>query len=276
MAVPEGTTKWDNSVMHVNVPRDTIIANIKRNIQWHLPQARAHQPTTQNIAIVGGGWSLKDPKVYEELRQLYFDGVCIVALNGAAKWLMERNLKPSMHIIMDARPENIQFIEEPIPGCKYFLASQCDPSLFELAQDRDTYIYHVTTEDSDIERKLLDDHYAKRWAKVHSASCVGVVSIMLVRVLGFQFQHLFGLDSCYPDDGGYHHAYPQDLNDNEGAGTFWCADREFICSAWQAAQATSFINMVRQMGNVLRLSVHGDGLLGHMLQTGADLSKTKE
>jgi len=274
--IPEGTQKWDNSVMTVNVEREVIIDHITRNIQRHLPQARPHNPNVQKVAIVGGGWSLNDPKVYAELVALYQQGTPFVALNGAASWLMERNLKPSMQVMLDARMDNVQFVETPISNCKYFIASQCHPAVFDKLEGRNVTIYHATTEDSDIERQILDDYYLGRWTKVHSASCVGVVSILLLRVLGFQFQHLFGMDSCYPPDGSYHHAYPQSLNDNEGSGDFWCSGRKFHCSAWQAAQATSFFNLVRQMGDKFFLSIHGDGLLKHMLQTGANLAKTKE
>jgi hypothetical protein len=88
---------------------------------------------------------------------------------------------------------------------------------------------------------------------------------MLCRILGFEFQHIFGVDSCYAPTGE-HHAYPQALNDDEGSGTFKTSDgRVFRCSAWQASQAQTFMEMVQVYHKEIQISVHGDGLIAHLL-----------
>lgn len=264
------TVKWDRSVMKLNVSRETIIENIRHNIQRQVPQHRPHVEQPQHIAIVGGGWSLND--TLRELRDLYFAGVKLVALNGAAKWLVERNLKPSMHVILDAREVNAGFVSD-IPGCKYFLASQTHPSVFDACEGKDAYIFHAMADGSDRERALLDEHYAGRWHATPSAGTVGVVSILLCRELGFRFQHLFGIDSCY-SPGMAHHAYPQAVNDAEGTALFRCAGRDFTCSAAQASQAGNFIDLIRANKDSIQLAIHGDGLLAHILKTGAELKGT--
>lgn len=267
------TTRWDRSVMKVNVPRETIIENIRQNIKRSLPQHRPHVEQATHVAIVGGGWSLDD--TLPDLRELWFKGAKIVALNGAAKWLVERNIRPSMHVIMDAREDNAGFVID-IPGCKYFLASQTHPKVFDACEGKDTYIFHAMTDGSDIEKAILDEHYDKHWHPVASAGMVGMVAIMLLREMGFRFQHLFGLDSCYSQDLK-HHAYPQALNDHEGYGRFryvtrdGTGHRDFYCSAAQATQAETFRDIIRQIGEHLQLAVYGDGLLAHILKTGAEL-----
>lgn len=269
---PEGAKKWDSSVMKLNVPSELILENININIRKQLPQHQPYETQSQHVAIVGGGWSLTD--TFEELRELYFNGVKLIALNGSANWLMERNLRPSIHIVMDARPENLPFIEKPIPNCKYFLASQCHPSLVDACEGRDVRLFHVISSEAEKERELLDTFYMKHWHQVPGAGTVGIVALMLVRMLGFRFQHLFGIDSCYAPDG-QHHAYPQNLNDGEGSAIFWCAGRKFRCSAWQASQAENFRKVIAAHGEHLQLSIHGDGVLAHMLRTGAGLEEDK-
>jgi hypothetical protein len=268
--------KWDRSIMGVNQQAWIIRSNVRRNIRRQIPQLAPHNPQpNQHIAIVGGGWSLNDPVVYEELRSLYFEGVKLVALNGAARWLMERNLRPSLHIVLDSRAQNIAFVRDPIPGCRYMLASQCDPSLFDACEDRDTTIFHLHSEDEENARrpdpisKRIDSFYNGRWTKVPTAGTVGVVAPMLCRILGFEFQHIFGLDSCYDQATGNHHAYPQALNDGEGSVDFSSGDRVFHCSAWQASQAQTFMDMLSAYGNVLQIEVHGDGLIAHMIKQAA-------
>ncbi len=260
--------KWDPSVMTVNVDEATLHANIAASLKRPLPQLASYAPNSQHIAIVGGGWSLED--TVNELRSLYHapNGVKIVALNGAGRWLYERNLRPSMQIVLDAREENAAFLAEPVPGCKYFLASQCHAAVFEACEGRDVTVFHVAGEADAAMNKLFDDHYLGRWTRVPTAGTVGMVAIMLCRLLGFRFQHLFGVDSCYRPDGK-HHAYDQPLNDGEGAILFRLAgdEREFLCSAWQASQVPTFIDMIRAWGSQVELEIHGDGLLAHILAT---------
>lgn len=258
--------------MRVNTPRYVIVENIRQSIARQLPQLYPHPDNPQHVALVGGGWSLDD--TYDELRQLYFDGVKLVALNGSAKWLMERNLRPSMHIILDARRENSEFIT-PIPKVKRFFASQVGGAVFEAAKGLgdEVYVFHAIADGADIESDILDEFYAKRWLKIPTAGTVGCTSIMLLRMLGFRYQHLFGIDSCFsPKEAGKHHAYPQSMNDNDGSAIFNIAGRDFECSAWQASQAKNFMDMLSINGEFIELEVHGDGMLAHILKTGADLS----
>lgn len=269
--------KWDRSVMRVNQQAWVIRKNIRRNITRHIPQLMGYQEQpNQHIAIVGGGWSLKDPEVFEELRQLYFDGVKIVAINGAGKWLMERNIRPGTLICMDSRPVNVEFVKEPIPGCRYLLSSQCDPSMFDACEDRDVTIFHLHSENELAINKRLDSHYNGRWQKVPTAGTAGIVAPLIGRILGFRFQHLFGIDSCYAPDGA-HHAYEQSWNDGEGSVPFQASSgRVFKCSAWQASQAQTFVEMISIYGDQINITVHGDGLIAHLLETAATSTDKKE
>ncbi len=266
--------KWDASIMRVNTSRESLIENIQSSIRRQLPQAYPHPDNPQHVALVGGGWSLDD--TYEQLRELYFDGVKLIALNGSAKWLMERNLRPSMHIILDARPQNAEFIVD-VPNCKYFFASQCAPELFDAAKDKDAYLFHAVADSADIEDGILNEFYNKKWMKIPTAGTVGVTSIMLLRYLGFRYQHLFGIDSCFsPKVRGKHHAYAQPLNENDGSAIFEIAGREFECSAWQASQAKNFMDMISVNGDFVDLQIYGDGMLAHILKTGANMSDMQE
>ena len=260
---------WDASVMRVNVERERIVENIRHSITLQLPQLRPHAESPNHIAIVGGGWSLDE--TYHDLRALYHDGVKLVALNGSAKWLMERNLRPSVHIMLDARPGNIAFVTEAVPHCQYFLASQCAPELFAAVADRNVTIFQAVPKEGDIETQLLDGYYGEgRWIRVPTAGTVGVTSLMVMRLLGFRYQHLFGLDSCFSPEGK-HHAYAQAMNDRDGSGIFEIAGRRFRCAAWQAAQAQNFMDMLSINGDHVQLAVYGDGMLAHILKTGATL-----
>lgn len=285
--LPEGLSDPVDMVegFKVNTSNEQIIKNIEHSIRLQLPQFdQQNLQYGAEICIVGGGWSLDETK--DELLDICWNrGASIIALNGAAKWLMERNIRPAIHMILDARPENAEFVID-IPGCKYLIASQCAPETFEACKDKETYIYHVVQSDKAVNaedytpepERILDEYYNKHWISVIGGSTVGLRAIALARMLGFESIHLFGIDSCYSPTGE-HHAYPQELNDGEGSGRMYLAlnneteleGREFRCSTWQASQAQQFRDFLATNGKYFRLHIHGDGVLAYMLKTGASL-----
>lgn len=261
------------SGFRVNTNEDKILENINSSIRRQLPQFDPHPDRPGEVAIVGGGWSLDEKEILETC---WKTGAPIIALNGAGKWLMERNIRPAVLMVLDARPQNAEFIVD-IPGCKYMIASQCDPTVFEACEG-EAYIYHVVSTDDESETKdLLDRFYQKAWVNVIGGSTVGLRSITLARMMGFRFMHLFGFDSCMSPEGEMH-PYPQEWN-VEGCGRmYWSVNgpngsegREFVCTTWQASQAQNFRDFLAKNGNHFRLSIHGDGLLAYILKTGAKL-----
>jgi hypothetical protein len=250
----------------LNTSLDRLLENVRVNCRRQLPQVWPRTPNRETIAVVGGGWSLDE--TFDELRELAWSGAKLVALNGAARWLVERNLRPSAVVILDAGPHNSRFVF-PIQDCKYFLAGQCDPATFEAAAGLETYLWHAISQED--EKTVLNDYYAGNWHGVGWTCCVAFRAVGLFRMLGFQKFHLFGVDSCYRDDGA-HHAYEQEENAHEQTAQLSVAGRVFRVSAWQVGQAVQFLDMTREVAtrNIsLQLAVHGDGLISHLVKTGA-------
>jgi hypothetical protein len=282
LSLPEGVNTEPTDMVEgfrVNTPDEQILENMRHSIRLQLPQFDPQPPRKGEICIVGGGWSLDDTKD-ELLDVCWKEGAPIIALNGAAKWLMERNIRPAVQMVLDARPENAEFIID-IPGCKYMIASQCAPETFAACEGLETYIFQSVGSDDSKHKGMwdvLNTFYDHRWVNVSGGSTVGLRAITLAKMMGFQFQHLFGIDSCYSPDGE-HHAYPQALNDGEGSSRMYLAlkngdksaGKEFRCSTWQASQAQQFKDFLAVNGNHFRLHIHGDGLLAYMLKTGASL-----
>ncbi len=232
--------------LKLNTDDDRILDNVRENIRRQHPQVRPHGLSNKETVIVGGGWSLDD--TFDDLKKLVWKGANIVACNGAGNWLMERNIRPHAIAVLDARPSNVKFVEQDIPGCKYFLASQCDPSLFEACKDRDTYIWHCLSTNSEEERKILDEYYVGNWNAVPGTCCVGFRSVCLLRMLGFIYFHIFGVDSCYGKTGE-HHAYAQPENDEEETIPIRVAGKDFVVSAWQYSHAIDFAVLTRCHGH---------------------------
>jgi hypothetical protein len=261
-----------------NVGDDVVVDNIRSAIRRGAPQCWRQPPNHERVCLVGGGPSLE--ATLPELVALHHAGAKIVALNGSAAWLLERNLRPAMHVMLDARDANAQFITDPIPQCRYALASQCAPAVWDAVADRDVWVWHALTEGG-AERPILDAYYLGAWEGVGGGTTVATRAIALLRMLGFVRFDLFGVDSCWM--GSAHHAYPQALNDHDKryAVAVTPTDdptctRVFHCAPWHLKQFEDLLQWVRVNGAHVLLAAHGDGLIAHALSTSASLTITEE
>lgn len=261
----------------LNVSEATVVANVKAALRRQLPQVRPYQPQGTPLALVAGGPSLL--ATIEELRECVFHGAQVAAVNGAYEWCIRHNIKPSVAILLDARPENAEMLAAPVPGCKYLLASQCAPETFDMVAGRDAWIFHALSYE-EAESALLDAYYGPdRYAPVTGGSTVTIRALSLLRMLGFLRMDLFGFDSCWMDlfgTGLLHHAYTQVLNDNDKqlkvqVQIDGVSVKEFICAPWHLKQWEDFQLWVKERGDLCDLHVHGEGLIAYMMKRGARL-----
>ncbi len=276
--LPKKTNRFDKHRMQMNTSQEEILANVRQNIKRPLPQMQLYDLRPKNeVAIVGGGWSTED--TIEELYELAMDRIAIIAVNGAGLYLEKKHIRPDCLILLDAKKENVAFVEEAIPDCKYFLSPQCHPSVFDACEGRDVTMFHIMTF-QEIEYAILYSHYGDNFKCVPGGSTVGLRAISLAHMLGFRLMHLFGFDSCYAPDGR-HHAYEQKWNDGEGSTDMYARLKtsagtdnvmQFRCSSWQAHQVEQFFSFLKTNGDRLKVNIHGDGLLAAMMRTGANIN----
>ena len=255
----------------LNVEEEAVRANVRHNIAQGWEQVHPHPTNDVECMIVGGGPSLAAFEA--EIKQKRAEGVKLITLNGAYNWALEHGLTPSAQIIVDARAFNARFTRPVVDGCKYLIASQCDPGVLEgLPKDR-TLLFHTM---SGLIADLLDAQYGGEWHAVPGGSTVLLRAIPLLRMLGFKRFHLYGTDSCLTD--GAHHAYAQPENDkgmvlpvttNPGG-------RIFYCHGWMISQAQEMLDLIRILGDEIELAIYGDGLLAYLLRTGAGLDGEEE
>jgi len=174
--------------------------------------------------------------------------------------------------MIDARPFNKRFVEPVRDDCLYFISTQCDPSVFEILPKDRTFYWHCTASEEAL--KVIDECYPE-YIICGGGSTVVLRAILLMRVLGFKKQILYGMDSCLVDRS--HHAYEQKENDGQPCIVpMSVGNRMFDCHPWMAYQAQEFISMVKALGDEFMLDVKGDGLIAHILKTGANLPDLEE
>lgn len=254
-----------------NTAEDVMKAQIAYAIRQQHPQARPEAMRPGTIALVGSGPSLTT--TLPTLRDMAFAGTPVVSLNGAYHYLIERNLRPSAQVVLDARPSTARFVTPVVPRCKYFIASQCHADVWAAVKDRpDTFIFHAVAPNNP-ERSVLDDYYGpNQWMPVSGGTTVFSRALMLFRQGGYVRFEVFGVDSCWLD--GQHHALDQPENDGDGhltatvhpSGSPHLA-RSFAVSSWHLKQLEDLLQIVRVNGSQFQLAFHGDGLLAYAMQS---------
>jgi hypothetical protein len=263
----------------VNVNDDLLLDNIRQSIRLGYPQIWPQPMKYDRIALVGGGPSLAD--TFSELRDLVWAGAKLVTVNGAYRYCIEHGLKPSAQVVLDARENNAKFLDPEVPGCRYYLASQCHPDIWAAVAGREyAAIFHAIGEEEGVS-EILNAYYLGQWTKVPGGTTVVMRALTLMRLLGYLRFDLFGVDSCFMGEAG--HAYAQPENDKDRRIPFKVHPtdrpdlaRVFTCSPWHLKQLEDFCQLVRVNGQHFRINVHGDGLLAYALQSSADITLSEQ
>ena len=268
---------WEGGYVNtdLDVVKQNIIDNSKLGIQPILPHGGDGET---EVMLLCGGPTLNDFE--DEIKEHRANGVKCITVNGTYNWCIERGIKPSLQCMIDARPFMLRMVEQ-VPGVtdetKYAISSQCNPEIFsKLPHDR-TYMWQVSISNDLI--PVIKEHYGEMyedWFPSPGGSTVGLRALMLIRMLGFNKIHVYGMDSCvFPDR--HHHAYEQKENDylsEKGTIPIVIGDgtrhrKVFQCQPWQAFQAREFEMMVPHMADDTQLQVHGDGLIAYLIKANA-------
>lgn len=260
---------------HVNVSDDEVVANVRSAVRRMVPQVKPGPMNHDRIALVGGGPSLE--ATLPELRQAIFEGAKLVTLNGAYAWCVEHNLQPKCQVVLDARASNARFVDPPVPGCRYLIASQAHPDTWDAVEGRpQVWMFHSAHDDNPDGpvRQVLDAAFSRQWFPIIGGTTVATRALILLRTMGFVRYDLFGIDSCVLE--GEHHAYPQPENEADRYLTVEASPvgrddlkKRFRCTAWHLKQAEDFLQTVRVNGHHFLINVHGPGLIAYLMHASA-------
>jgi len=244
----------------LNTPSEKIKENIVTNLKRDLPQVWPHKEQDTVVALVAGGPSLVD--TLDELKEVQANGGKVVALANTVKTLLDHGIKPSAQVLLDAKPNNENFIHD-VEGCTYFVASQCDPAVFDKLEGQRVLIWHAMNSTEEFE---IIHEYTDQWVPIQGGSTIALRAIRLLQIMGYSNFEIFGLDSCFLD--GKHHAYDQPNADNQESVQIKLNDHIFTVSAWMVQQSMDFMTMVKAFGQDWNLKVHGPGLIATMIREG--------
>jgi 6-hydroxymethylpterin diphosphokinase MptE-like len=262
--------------IRVNITDAAFRSNIEHACQLPVPWLQALPQRDGHAVLVGGGPSLSDN--VDELRRRYTAGQTFFAMNGSAIWLAERGMRPHYHVLLDARPGNVRFLDYDRSATHFLIASQCDPSIFGTLAEAPVTLWHPHAPEA---VEIVGDREA---AFIGGGTTVGMQANAIALVLGFRAIDLFGYDGSYRDDEG--HAYAQPENAADAVIEVFAHAKKFRCARWMAHQAQEFgddggvLDQLWQAG--CEVTITGDGLLPyifdlrcnaqkHVLELGCDL-----
>jgi hypothetical protein len=236
------------------VSAEKMLANMRSALARGLPEVTPCKPHRLTLSIAGGGPSLAD--TYKDMQGY------IAAVNGSLRWLLDHETNGNASYacgVMDAGAHMADMIVAH-PNVRYYVASVCDPSVFDKLKDCDVRLWHVTpnsTEDPTGVEALLNAERKGNWHAVAGGCTMGLRWVNLGYLLGFRTFHLHGLDSSFRN--GETHAYPDRADTKE---RILFDGRETRMNF--LAQVYDFGEMLEWLwafDNNVRMEVFGDGLL---------------
>lgn len=237
----------------LNIAEDAVLENIRVNCKRILPRLMV-----KKAVVCGGGPSLADHLA--DIRRKKAQGFHIFALNNAGEFLKKHGIQPNVMFMIDARPQNVDFVSEPDEKITYFIGSMCDPDVFDALDGMTVHMVHCAAVEGAVDLIAKENPGT---SILGSASTVGLQALNLLDVLGYRIAHLYGYDSSHR--GLEHHAYAQELNNDQVIHDFKFNGTVYYSSGPMASQAEQFIQVYRKY--VMRgmdLHVFGDGLLPAM------------
>lgn len=242
-----------------NVAIDLIMEQFKANVERPLPWFVGRERRAEPLIIVGGAPSMLG-RIPDIRKRRATTGARVWALNNAWRPLVEAKIKPDAIVIMDARPDNVAFVQDG-PDCEYLIASMAHPSLFDALEGRRVTVWHAD-QTGYAELEVLSQYQGRAWCIVPGGGTVGLRAMMLGPLAGHRDLHIYGMDSSY--HGAQHHAYEQKLNDADPVYEMRHTNLpgKYRCAGWMARQADEFVRFRARLVEMgVRIWVHGEGLI---------------
>lgn len=229
----------------------------KRQLSWFDFNKQLNK---KSICIVGGAPSLNDS--FQQLKVRHQNGAQVWSMNGTYDWLVERGIVPDSHVMLDARPENVRFVQHPRKETQYYIASQCDPCIFDALEGYKVDLVHVNTEGV---YEYLENEKSRPVHLLGGFTTAGMFALVLAKLKGYRHIYLFGMDSSYAENK--HHAYKQESNDGENVITATIHEKKYKAAPWMCQQVNDFQELARKFAQEdVVIEVCGYGLLYAMAE----------
>ena len=252
MLTPMREAGKQDEIMPIDCVSDmeTRQGHIDSAVKRNLPLCGVGAVKNGKVAIVASAPSVGD--YVQTLRE--WDGE-IWGINGAFRWMIHRDIKPTAFIGVDPELMLKDYLIDPPEDATYYLASQVHPGVFDHLVNRKVMLWHNS--DKEVKWPLGS-------ILVHGGSSCLTRAPWLACMLGWQDVHLFGGDSSFTHKT---HVYGGNIPTNfcfaEAGGEVFRTHKVMM------VQACDVVDMVQSFPGTI--TAHGRGLMQSML---GDLKKS--
>lgn len=179
-------------------------AALNRGLPTHLQAVN----TATDWAIIGGGPSINN--CVADIRALKRRGANIVSVNKSHDWLLDHDIKPWGHVLLDPKEWVADYVKRPRKDVRYFVASQCHDNTFEALKGYPVFLWHASQDCPEAGDIAEPDAYLKEmWPQMNhrvvgGGTTVGQRAMILGHGMGTNRFHLFGFDSSRDPSGKLH------------------------------------------------------------------------
>lgn len=243
--------------------------NMKHAMTLGLPELDIHKVRPGKAIIVGASPSVK--KHLAEIIELAKDPENVVfAINDANDLLMDNGIIPHGNVLFEVAIDHKEFERRHHPDITYYIHSFAHPTTFEHFKDKKVILWHCYSDEA--EHNVLLKHFKNKHFMVGGGSSTTLVkTIPICMFLGLRDFELFGFDSSFPENDDTHF-------NGSPYKDFWKTmditvqvkaegvthEKRFRTLSYLARQADEFRRMCECFQWMLKMKVHGDGLLPWM------------
>lgn len=244
---------------HCVVNAEGRLANLKLNLARGLPVLTKETPAHDRpLLVVGSGPSIADPPILSKINTWPGD---IWAINGAYDFLLENDIVPEGFFGIDPLPGLADYVRNAQEYTTFYIASMCDPSVFDALHGRKVLLWHACAEDAGI--------FPEGHKVVYGGTTAVTRAPFLAYGLGYRNINLIGVDSSYAKHSPYCYrwgSYETDIAEPvmsvmiNGEGPF-STDLGLLKQVTQLGTMLNAFNRHREM-----LKVHPAGLMGAFMR----------
>mgnify|MGYP001560934080 CR=1 FL=1 len=244
---------------HCIVSEEGRKANLQSNLARGLPLLMQEVPGHERpLLIVGSGPSVSDPKTIDYIQAWPGD---VWAINGAYDFLLSHGLICEGFFGLDPLPQLADYLRNANEYTTFYIASMCDPSVFDVLEGHKVLLWHACAESAEI---FPHGHKA-----VYGGTTAVTRAPFLALSLGYRDINLIGVDSSYSEKGPYCYewgTYATDIAEMtvpvmiNGEGPFFTE----LGLLKQVTQLGTMLTMFN--GKIEMLKIHPAGLMGAFMR----------
>ncbi len=246
--------------------------NMKHALTLGLPELEVGSVKPGKAIIVGAAPSVREH--IDRIKELASDPENIVfAINDANDFLMANGIVPHGNVLFEVDQDLKELERRHHPDITYYIHSFAHPTTFEHFADKKVILWHCFS--AEREHNELLKHFKNKQFMVGGGVCTTLSKTMpLCMFMGYRDFELFGFDSSFADDTHFNGSpYGDKMRVLEitvqvrNSETGEMKERTFKTLPYLARQADEFRRACECHHWMMKIRVHGDGLLPWMHRT---------